>query len=283
MNELSPFLGEYTAAEAEMLKDRLFELTKAQTDSYTMRDSTSVRIETAEALIKSLAFSLNTYVAKNGKAPLLDNADWSGILKAAQELINIRAESARRLYMKVRATAPKAASLAYKETLASIGGGFKKYDFMFSAHEFPASIDYQLARPVEETLLGIDYIAEYLSRLLVENRFVGRFNRDAVASAVNGVQDFYESYHNIYETIATRALTRALIDADISRLFFDEAQSVAVRARLLPLDADEAVSLMRRKALETCEKLGISDEKERDYLVFSAEAFAPRLMAAVSR
>ena len=282
MNELSPLTGEYTPAEAETLKDRLFELTKTQTDSYTQLDSTSVRIEVAEALLKSLTFSLSAFALEKGKAPLLENADWGGILKASQEIICAKTGSARRLYMKVRATAPKTASRAYHETLASIGAGFKKYDFVFFAHEFPASIDYQLSIPVEEERLGIDYIDEYLSRLLIENRFVGRFNKDAVASAVNGVQDFYETYENIYETVATRILTRALIGADINRLFFDEAESQAVRARLLPLSLDEAVPLMRKKALAACTALGVTDEKDSEYLAYTAEAFTPRLMAALA-
>lgn len=281
MNELSPIIGEYTPAEAEMLRDRLFELTKIHTDSYTRQASTSVRVEVAEALLKSLAFSLSVFVLKNGKAPLIESADWSDILKASFELISAKASSVRRLYMKVRATAPKTVSRAYEETLASIGAGFKKYDIMFFSHEFPASIDYQLARPVEEERLGIDYIDEYLSRLLVENRFVGRFNRDDVALAASG--GFYEAYENIYEAVAARALMRALINADMSELSIGVEESKAARGRLLPLSSGEAVSLMLKKALEACDALGVTDEKEKEYLTYTAQAFTPRLMAAITQ
>lgn len=281
MNEIAPFLnGEYTAEERNFIKEKLFELTGAQTESYTMGLSTSVPVETARELVRSLAYSLKVFASERGEEPFFAD-DWAFILNEAQEMLKFRADSARRLYMKVRATAPKVATLAYTDTVASIGAGFKKYNHVFFAHEFPASIDYQLSVPVSEDVLGIEYISDYLSRLLIENRFVGRFHRDAVASAVNGVQDFYETYENIYETIATRALTKTLIGAKAGQLFLDGDEMRAVKERIMPLDGDEAVALLAKKADELSAALNIADEMERAYLGDTARAFAPRLLAAL--
>jgi len=59
--------------------------------------------------------------------------------------------------------------LFYKDTLTNIDFFFKRYDYHFFAHEIP-DIFYQLNQPVPQELQGIEYVNEYLSRLLKENQ-----------------------------------------------------------------------------------------------------------------
>ena len=70
---------------------------------------------------------------------------------------------------------PLIRNVALRDTLENIGEFFKRYDYRSMAHEIPCSIDYPLCHQVEESTPGIDYIEEYLSRLLIEIEFLGRF------------------------------------------------------------------------------------------------------------
>ena len=84
------------------------------------------------------------------------------------------------LWREVVATMPPIPSIALHDTIAAIGDFPRSYDFRSMAHEIPVMFDYPLCHPVPETLLGVDYINEYLRRLLIEADFLDRFDARGV-------------------------------------------------------------------------------------------------------
>jgi hypothetical protein len=71
----------------------------------------------------------------------------------------------------------------------------------------PCDIDYQLCRPVPEDLLGVEYVNEYLRRVVLENDFLRRFPKEPVIKLLeNYCPDYRGLLINLYEPVATNAL-----------------------------------------------------------------------------
>ena len=98
------------------------------------------------------------------------------------------------------------------DTLKSIGRSFDLYDPVLSAHVVPCDIDYQLALPVPDSLLGIDYVHEYLQRLSIENSLLVRIEPEALASLLDSwMPDWRDLVANLYEPVAYALLKSALM------------------------------------------------------------------------
>ena len=128
------------------------------------------------------------------------------------ERIRHKAEQARALWSQVRASVPRPTSRSMLDTLKSIGRSFDLYDPILSAHVVPCDIDYQLALPVPDNLLGIDYVHEYLRRLSIENSLLVRIEPEALASLLDSwMPDWRDLVANLYEPVACALLKSALM------------------------------------------------------------------------
>ena len=98
------------------------------------------------------------------------------------------------------------------DTLKSIGRSFDLYDPVLSAHVVPCDIDYQLALPVPDSLLGIDYVHEYLRRLSIENSLLVRIESETLTSLLDSwMPDWRDLVANLYEPVAYALLKSALM------------------------------------------------------------------------
>ena len=128
------------------------------------------------------------------------------------ERIRHKAEQARALWSQVRASVPRPTSRSMLDTLKSIGRSFDLYDPVLSAHVVPCDIDYQLALPVSDGLLGIDYVHEYLRRLSIENSLLVRIEPEALASLLDSwMPDWRDLVANLYEPVAYALLKSTLM------------------------------------------------------------------------
>ena len=128
------------------------------------------------------------------------------------ERIRYKAEQTRTLWSQVRASVPRPTSRLMLNTLKSIGRSFDLYDPILSAHVVPCDIDYQLALPVPDSLLGIDYVHEYLRRLSIENSLLVRIEPGALTSLLDSwMPDWRDLVANLYEPVAYALLQSALM------------------------------------------------------------------------
>ncbi len=77
----------------------------------------------------------------------------------------------------------------------SLGELRQRYDTRFAAHVVPCDIDYQLSEPVDPGLLGIDYVEAYLARLLVEARWIARFDVEGCIAVLERACPDYRGMH----------------------------------------------------------------------------------------
>ena len=145
-----------TQDETLALQARLWRLLARQAELYTMGESTSVPVETAEALLASIRFSLELYARESGLPPqALLAGDAEALLRAAEETVRRQMARTRLLYERACRCRFREENCSLDDTLTGIAVFFRAYDPKYFAAELPGAIDYQLCRPVPEELRGV--------------------------------------------------------------------------------------------------------------------------------
>ena len=163
---------------------------------YCANGSSSVSAFEAHELAMSVAFALGIADATPEEAAIVLDVDdpvalWHEGVRALQR----RTDAALALWRDVVATMPPIHNVALRDTLASLGELRRRYDVHFAAHEVPCDIDYQLSEPVDPGLLGIDYVEAYLARLLVEARWIARFDVESCIAVLECACPDYRGLH----------------------------------------------------------------------------------------
>jgi len=266
-----------TPEELAAFEERLLRLLERRTAIYTMGDSTSVPKHVAVDLLRSVSFVLGIDPGRPEIPERLLTVDLEDEFRGNLAEIERKVELTGKLWSEVLATMPPIANTALHDTLASIGDFPRHYDFRSMAHEIPCSIDYPLCHPVPESLVGVDYINDYLRRLLLEADFLRRFDRDTCVRVLErSSPDYVDLIVNLYEPVATNAIGRALIGEDPRPLLvFDEGRAEITR-RLAPMGSAQRSRALRDAARVACDTLGV-DEHAREYLCQLAPELLPRI------
>lgn len=278
--------AEQMLATPEDLADfeqRFRRLIERRTAIYTMGDSTSVPKHVAVDLLRSVSFVLGIDPERPEISERLLAVDLEDEFRRRLAEIERKVQLSGGLWREVAATMPPIPSAALHDTIAAIGDFPKSYDFRSMAHEAPAVFDYPLCRPVPETLQGVDYINEYLRRLLVEADFLRRFDVDGCKRVLErSSPDFEDLPVNLYEPVATNAIGLALTGKDPSPLRISDEGRAEIALRLGPLTGAERGRAIREAALATCDFLGIHDGGAVEYLAALVPELLPRIEVALA-
>ena len=273
-----------TEDEENELQIKLWSLLARRTRLFTMGDSSSVRIETAQELFNSICFCLDLYLKQSGNnRRVLLSSDIEILFERSLKAVEEKVELGKRLYKIACSSALRIENISYRDTLISIGGFFRKYDYRFFAHMIPCDIDYQLCHQIEDCFQGIEYINEYLKRLIIENSFVNIFQISHVEQLLEkSCPDYRGLLINIYEPVAVNALGRALLYENVRKLNISPEDRTRLFELFDPLTATPSIRLLNKAALRTCAELGIKDTNAIDYLRKTSEELYPRLNVAIS-
>ncbi len=129
------------------------------------------------------------------------------IYRLGQEHITELIATSMELFRGVQASRIETPNDEYNVTLMSgIPSFFKAYDREFGANETPGSIDYPISGVPVKTV-GIEYVHEYLKRLLHENQFCRSFLPQQIHAVMKEHDPGYEGLLvNIYEVVSGRIL-----------------------------------------------------------------------------
>lgn len=275
---------EATDADIMAAQIKLWEFLGRRVRSYTMGDSSSVRIEIAQELLNSACYVLGIHLNGNPSAlKSVLNWDLDCRFSDAIKTIEGKIQTAQKLWQAACLSAPKIENVSLSSTLRSIGSFPRRYHYRYFAHEIPCDIDYQLCYPVPETLLGVDYIIEYLCRVLIEQDFLSRFDPALCIRVLNTYcPDYRGLLINLYDPVATNVIGLALIDGDIRKLNISTPERERIAALLEPLPKKQLVNLLCSAASAVCTALDIHQSKAQRYLRKLAEDLYPRIHAALS-
>ncbi len=276
--------GLVTPGDIAAFQARLLRLLERRTAIYAMGDSTSVPTHVAVDLLRSVCFVLGIDPDAPEIPPRLLDVDLEDEYRRRLAEIEHKVELTGELWREVVATIPPIPSIALRDTLIAIGDFPRHYDFRSMAHDIPIVFDYPLCRPVPETLLGVDYINEYLRRLFVEADFLRRFDVDRCIRVLeHSSPDFEDLLVNLYEPVATNALGRALVGKDPGPLRISGDERAEIAARLAPLAAEQREHAMREAVLAACDSFGIDDDDAVQYVCALVPELLPRIDVALER
>lgn len=276
-------LGILTEQSILDLQCELWALLGKRTSRFTMGDSSSVPVETAQGLLHSVCFSIGLELRKcpglRQAAIRLGTEGIAALFELGKGEVKKKVIYGRALLEKLLRTAVPTNNRAFLDTVhKALPMFFKRYDADFFAHDITCDIDYQLFCPVEE-LEGVEYINEYLRRLLLENRFVCAFEPDTVYRLLEGYcVDPVEQLINLFEPVFVNAVGLALLEQDCRKLNIREGDRDALLHLLSGCSSSALETLVEEATVRLCEKVNIElDGEMHGYLLFAQRELCGRI------
>lgn len=263
---------------------KLWNLLAKRTGRYTMQESSSVSVETAQELLESICFTLRISLSENPDTQkLLEAANLDELLVAGQKILEAKSEATRQLWQLACLSAPSIENTSYRDTLQSIGGFFKHYDYRFFAHLIPCDIDYQLCHPVPEAYVGVEYVSEYLHRVLTENEILHCFDHILVQKLLTSYcSDYQGLLINLCEPVIVNGIGLSLLGEEPTLLQITASDRATLMRRFELLSEAEARAALGEAADRFCCRLNLTDPFTKDYVNNTAIELYPRLAVAVS-
>jgi len=264
------------AVDLSHRQEELYLLLERQVKLYTIGDSSSLPAETAQELLRSIRFCIETHLTLSGESA--SNHPLAQLFEEGQRDVWRLIQEAKLLYHEAKRTNPGFGSIAYGDTLDAIGDFFRFYDMRFFAHDIPCSIDYPLCHPVPEALEGVRYIGEYLRRLIIENRFCGLFaQQDAIRLLGIHQPEYRELILNLFEPVFACALGLALLNRNAASLRLDSEGCGRIYELFRPWDENQTRARLHEAVNRLCIRFRLWDTEMRAYLMNAAENLPPRL------
>ena len=170
---------------------------------YCMGGSSSVSAQEAQTLATSVAYVLGIADATPEQAArVLCAGDAIAAWQEGLGALDARMDDALEVWRTIVATMPPLRNVSLRYTLASLGELRLRYDTRFAAHVVPCDIDYPLSRPVDPDLMGMDYIEAWLAQLLLETRWLARFDVGSMLPVLERTCPDYRGLHvNLYDLL----------------------------------------------------------------------------------
>lgn len=257
--------------ELEKIQIQLVETLKEIIGCYTKQKSSSVKNEVAEKLVLSICYTLGIYLKDKEKLErqvgLIKYKSLKLLHKDGEKLLNDKVYECKKLLQIVKETRIQTENYAYLDTIDyGIPLFFEEYDVRFASHETPGSIDYPLAFD-EFSLTGIEYIEEYLKKLILENKFCSYFSYIEIEALLKGF--FHNSEHiliNIFKLVLTNCLGLTLIGQVGNSLEITREKRVYLKNMLEDLSKEQINKLLEEALEQLCSELCISDRSLIQYM-----------------
>ncbi|MDP4119555.1 MAG: DUF6179 domain-containing protein [Bacillota bacterium] len=266
--------------DQQLLQKIMYELLLERMQRYTMGDSSSVTIETAEKLLKSIVFSVGVAVENSSESVgFIKCGDTTAVLKAAWSVIEREIKTGKGLLATIKKTTPEVRNRAYYDTVNELTAFFNRYDYRFFAHEIPCMIDYQLCNPVPESFEGILYINEYLRNLYIENTILQRFEPSTVSALLKSITpDYEEQLMNILEPVLTNAFGCVLLKKPVKSLDINDNDRSKLLSLLKTWQGNKDMHIVVE---QLCALLTPLDDRIVQYLLTALQSLFPHIQSAV--
>lgn len=143
-------------------------------------------------------------------------------------------------------------------------------------------IDYPALRPVPDENQGVDWIADYLTRLYVENALLSAFDPRLEARVVHMSCADYETLPvNLCLPVLSNAVGCLLADADPRGLLLSRAALTRLQGRFASLDKAALCAMLHDAGHRACELAGVKDDTAQHYVALAAEDLTSRILAAL--
>jgi len=270
-------------SELENIQLQCISFLAHKSETCNMGESSSIRVEIAESIMKSILYSIGLYL-KSSRDPdhaaaELKSEKISELYERGRKLIYKRYKEVKRIYGMVQRNKIETLNHSYNSTLSENGIGifFKSYNIEYEAHEYPASIDYQLCNPVYD-LAGIEFIQEYLENLYLENEFCMNFATERIHHLLYGYdKEYADLLINIFEQVLTAALGCSLANRNISELNITEEDTQRLYEKLIKYDNHSLMLNIYKAIGDIFEELNITNPSLQSYI----ERSLPKIASSI--
>lgn len=272
--------------ELEIIQLQMFELLTEIIGYYTRDESSSVREEVAEQIILSLCYTLGLCLKEqqsiNESLELLKNTKLKQLFTEGEKILKAKVELCKSLLNTVYETRLKAETLAYTDTIDyGIPPFFKEYDTRFESHGNPGSIDYPLAVDVVN-LVGVEYLEEYLNRLILENKFCALFDTEEIEALLKGFnKDYAHMLINVFQLVLTNYIGCILNGKVGTSLDISEGDRGYIYSMTKDLPEKMLEKLILMAVEKLCDNLCIDDEVLIKYIKKSVFEIIPQIENAI--
>ncbi len=273
----------------------LYRLLEKLLRSYTSGAAKSESIETAQQLLFSIEYCMNSYYKglDNGepyglmhnKKPSSDRKEHiSDIYEKGVVAVKGCVQKSKELWIKVQKTMADVDNEIYQKTIMNeISDFFEKYDPRFGAQLMPVAVRYPLALKIEG-LSGIEYIYEYLYRLLLENEFVIKFDGTLVNCLINGYhKETRADDVNLFELVLQNVLGLSILNRDISSLHISEEDCKELLSKLEGMSIARLQILCEEQVSLILSKLGITNQDMITYTREKVKEISQRLLKGINK
>lgn len=279
--------GFLTDSDLEKIQRQCLELLAAKADEWSRGKSSSIRTERAENIMKSNLYTIGLYLKTlpdpEAAVQELKTATVKDMYQKGRKILGAKLHTAKHFYHLVLKNKIVTVNEAYNATLGKSGIGifFNTYNPDFEAHEIPASIDYQLCRPVTD-LAGVEFIQKYLENVYLENEFCRHFAAEDIHHLLSGYDENYQHLLiNIFEQVLTGAIGCLLAGGNVRKLEINPEEVRALQEELSG-DEDRAIACKIRKAAGDLSELeNLTRPSLRDYIEKSLPKITANILHAV--
>lgn len=273
-------------SEVKTIQLQCIEFLAYKTKKYNFGESSSIRVETAESIMKSNLYTVGLYLKSLPADSAIAELKKTGIPELyhkGRALLDFKVYVAKRIYKKAKLNKIKTSNYTYNATLDDEGIGifFKSYNPDYAAHEAPGSIDYQLCNPVID-LTGIEFIEKYLENLFLENQFCNYFEPKNIHHLLCGYDAGYKDLLiNIFEQVLTGSVGCVLTNRSVKKLFVSESE-IRHLYKELSNNKDQVIVSKIHKAIEKVfQELNNLNELLQRYIKISLPKISSYIVQAV--
>lgn len=274
-------------SDIEDIHLRCLEFLACKSERYNCGRSSSIRVEQAESIMKSIFYTIGLYLKSLPDADCavseLKTGTISEMYEKGRGLIKIKLHTAKHMYILVQDNKLDTINYTYNATVndEGIGSFFRSYNPEYEAHEIPASIDYQLCNPVND-LAGVEYIQKYLDCLLLENEFCSHFNAKDIHHLLCGYDKGYKDLLiNIFEHVLTAAIGCSLAKRSVLKLDITDEEIQRLSYELSKDDDNTLAARISKASEKTLEELNSTNILLRTYIEKSLPKITVSIIHAV--
>jgi hypothetical protein len=257
---------------------------------YTVGESSSVKQETAEAILASVYYSIDARVSVSPSPEagieLLKRVDIREIYGQGLERVTACVTETKQLFELVRKGKLAVGTEAYHTSIEKdLPEFFAAYGVVFGAYDTTCAMDYPLVFD-DQRLSGIFYIRQYLEKLELETEFCRLFREADLEKILANYGRIYRmSYRlsllNIFELVFNNGIFAMLAGAPAGELRISKAESLRLQKRLRNLERRELEALIRETVMELVRELEITRPELLEYLKRYQTIFLERVSNAV--
>lgn len=235
---------------------------------YTSGESSSVMVETAQTLMESVNFCINTYYNEYGiENAISENLSIDELFLRGKEIVKQRHAICRKIFIFLRKERMNYENLAYQQVIEmAIPLFLRNYDIEFGAHIIGGIIDYPLAVGISG-LKGIDFYLEYVEKLRLENRFCRRFKTEEINELLRSMGNIYvEMLVNIFQLVLQNLIGRSILKQDFLSIKIAETDLIQLSCILNGLDENGVKKMVECAVCNIIEGMGIKDLQLQRYI-----------------